>query len=260
MPSSEDRSALNAEENSDLERGAMTAKGARKKAVKKTAAKKTGRGPGRLSAEDAANLEGRLLDAAMSQFSANTYGDTTMDSIAKAAGASTKTLYSRYTNKEELLGAVVVRLTNAMLSAYRTEAVIDPASMPPNLYLVSFGRQICTGLATVATGLLRLALTESHRNTVLRELFLSVVQHGVGVLQNAFATWRSMGLLPLIGDTDEAADLAFCLLTDRQRVRAAIGIPMTGPELEKFLAAGVSIFLRGCGYTKTGAASATALK
>src|SRR5689334_6638391 len=66
----------------------------------------TRNGPGRLSAEDAAALPDRLLDAAFELFSAQGYAGTSMEEIAKKAGASTKTLYGRYAGKAELLKGV----------------------------------------------------------------------------------------------------------------------------------------------------------
>ena len=56
-------------------------------------------GPGRLSAEDAALLPDRLLDAALELFNERTYAEATMEQIARRAGASTTTLYARYADK-----------------------------------------------------------------------------------------------------------------------------------------------------------------
>ena len=67
-------------------------------------------GPGRLSAEDAALLPDRLLDAALELFNERTYAEATMEQIARRAGASTKTLYARYADKAELVEAVVNRV------------------------------------------------------------------------------------------------------------------------------------------------------
>src|SRR3954465_4355791 len=60
-------------------------------------------GPGRLSADELAKLPDRLLDAALHLFDVQGYANTTMEQIAKQAGASTKTIYSRYPNKAAIL-------------------------------------------------------------------------------------------------------------------------------------------------------------
>src|SRR5690242_18431738 len=72
--------------------------------------KKSAKGPGRLSAEEAAAVPDRLMDAAFLLFSRKGYADTSMEEIARTANASTKTIYSRYANKSELLKAVVERI------------------------------------------------------------------------------------------------------------------------------------------------------
>src|ERR1044071_5325696 len=53
--------------------------------TKKKSAKSRG-GPGRLSAEDAARLPDRLLDAALELFNERTYAEATMEQIARGGG------------------------------------------------------------------------------------------------------------------------------------------------------------------------------
>ena len=67
--------------------------------------RKTTARSGRLPAEEAAQIPDRLLDAATALFTSTGYGKTTMEAIAKQAGASSKTVYSRFANKEEILAA-----------------------------------------------------------------------------------------------------------------------------------------------------------
>jgi AcrR family transcriptional regulator len=74
--------------------------------IRKKSAKPRG-GPGRLSAEDAAKLPDRLLDAALEVFNEKNFADATMEQIARRAGASTKTLYARYADKAAVVEAVV---------------------------------------------------------------------------------------------------------------------------------------------------------
>ena len=78
-------------------------------------------GPGRLSAEAAAAVPDRLMDAAFGLFSRQGYADTSMEEIARTANASTKTIYSRYANKAELLKAVVQRIITRAMAAHAAE-------------------------------------------------------------------------------------------------------------------------------------------
>lgn len=66
--------------------------------------KRTG---GRPTAAQAATIDSSILDAATRQFLASGYDATSMESVAKAAGVSKRTLYGRYPTKESLISAVV---------------------------------------------------------------------------------------------------------------------------------------------------------
>lgn len=68
---------------------------------------KPARPRGRPRAEDTAALESKLLDAALQEFLTYGYGDAAMDRIARAAGGSKTTLYSRYPSKEALFRAII---------------------------------------------------------------------------------------------------------------------------------------------------------
>src|SRR5262245_62087188 len=103
--------------------------------------KRRPKGPGRLSAEETALLSGRLLDAAQSVFIEMGYGRATMDAIAKAAGASRKTLYARYANKAEVLTAVVNRLLDTALAPHEAEPPSQPATRAPRAFLMQIAHE-----------------------------------------------------------------------------------------------------------------------
>jgi AcrR family transcriptional regulator len=66
----------------------------------------------------------RLLDAALEVFNERTFADTTMEQIARRAGASTKTLYARYADKAAVAdGALPLSHTPRSASATRTARV-----------------------------------------------------------------------------------------------------------------------------------------
>src|SRR5215472_3202547 len=113
-------------------------------------------GPGRLSAEAAAAVPDRLMDAAFGLFSRKGYADTSMEEIAKAANASTKTIYSRYANKAELLKAVVERLISRNIAEHAAETSADPGKVEPRHFLVTLGRRILMELSGHSAGLVQL--------------------------------------------------------------------------------------------------------
>src|SRR5262245_33921222 len=114
-------------------------------------------GPGRLSAEDAAELPNRLLDAAMKLFSEQGFAATTMDQIAKEAGASTKTIYARYSNKTEILKEVVKRIVNKTVDGIKDQAPIEAVGTAPRDFLVSVCTQVAMRISTDASALNRMA-------------------------------------------------------------------------------------------------------
>jgi AcrR family transcriptional regulator len=127
-------------------------------------------GPGRLSAEQTAELPNRLLDAALKLFSQNGFERTTMDQIAREAGASTKTIYARFSNKEEVLHAVVHRLVERTIEVHRRTAPISSEGLDPRKTLVRFCTDVCVRISTEAGPINRMAMAESHRLPELSRL------------------------------------------------------------------------------------------
>jgi AcrR family transcriptional regulator len=205
-------------------------------------------GPGRLTAVDSAGLNDRLLDAAQVLFCTDGYAVATMERIAKASGASTKTIYSRYANKGEILQAVVRRIVDNTLAAHAAEIAIDARNAEPRAFLTGFARQIVTRLSTDAIGLNRLAFAEAHRFPELSEFYLSTIGRGIRLLQDALEKWHQLGFITRLPDAEMAARLCISLLTDRPRILGVLGKPLSPPEIDAHVAAAVDIFLLGCGY------------
>lgn len=219
------------------------------------------RGSGRLTAEDAAGLTDRLLDAALALFSEEGYAGTRMDAIARRAGASTKTVYSRYTDKADILQAVVARTIDRIVSTYSSAMGVDPGDVEPHLFLTSLGMQISGALFAEGAGLNRLALSEAHRHPKLGNFYAAALAHGTGLIANVLELWKARGLLPKLKDVQLAATICLSILTDRARVFSALGIDLSEDERRRRIAFGVEVFLRAEGYepakknTRTTAAS-----
>lgn len=203
-------------------------------------------GPGRLSAEDAAELPDRLLDAAFLQFTEHGFGGATMDQIAKRAGASTKTLYSRFDNKSEILEAVIRRNVQRTVADHLRAFALQPAESDPREFLVKFGMQIGVSALTDETaGLSRLTFAEAHRFPVLARLYREVTGRGVAAIAEALRIWREQGKVHFDLDAAHLAALCFDMMTSEARARAVIGDPWSRRELERYVALAVDVFLRG---------------
>ncbi|HVY88814.1 MAG TPA: TetR/AcrR family transcriptional regulator [Hyphomonadaceae bacterium] len=224
----------------------------------KTAARSKRLGPGRLSAEETAELPNRLLDAAMTLFSERGYGETTMDQIAKAAGASTKTIYARYANKTDILKAVVRRLVDRTAQVHARTAPLGVDHVSPREYLVGLGVDVCMRIATDAAALNRFAMAEAYRTPEIRRLHMESTANGAKLIREGLEMWREQGLLPDLApaDFDRASVLALSMMTDWTRILTSLGAPPARAEIERHVEFAVDIFLRGCGYRPEAAASA----
>jgi len=204
------------------------------------------RGAGRLSVEEASKLEDRLLDAAQSLFVEKGFTGTTMDEIARRAGSSTQTIYSRYESKAEVLRAVVRRLGDRMPGLSHMHA----RDADPKEYLVTAGREHIAAFARGAAGINRLAMAEAHHLPELRLVAAHGFGRGVERLRRAFELWRETGVLTVKGDLERAAMICTSMMTDRPRIRAVMGEPMSEEEAHAYLDQAVDIFLNGCAEAK----------
>ena len=203
-------------------------------------------GPGRLSAADTAELPDRLLDAAFIQFTEHGFAGATMDHIAKRAGASTKTLYSRFDNKSEILEAVIRRNVQRTVADHLRSFALRPEESEPREFLIKFAMQI--GMANQAletAGLVRVSFAEAHRFPVFAEMYREVTGRGIEAIGRALSLWRDGGKLDFDDDPLDLAFLAFGMLTHEVRISAVLGTPMSRAEVQRYVTLGVDVFLRG---------------
>ena len=205
-------------------------------------------GPGRLSADDAAKLPDRLLDAALELFNERTFADTTIEQIARRAGASTKTLYARYSSKAEVLEAVVNRIIERTLATQAAVASLDPSQIDPRDFVIGLGTRIVAGIGGEGAGLISIALSEARRFPIISKMYNATLSRGRGIFQHALEVWHGQGLLPDLTRPELAAKLLISALTDMARIRTAMGDPMSREEVEVFIPYAADLFLRGCGY------------
>jgi AcrR family transcriptional regulator len=216
----------------------------------KSAAKPKRVGPGRLSAEASAELPARLLDAAMKLFSEQGFAATTMDQIAKEAGASTKTIYARYSNKADILKEVVKRIVDRTVDTHQQQAPIEAEDTSPRDFLVSLCTQIAVRISTEAGALNRMAFAEAQHVPELKRVHAEATATGAGHIRKALEHWRGQGLIPDLDPADfqMAAVLCLSMTTDWTRIRTSLGDAPTRAEIENHVGFAVDMFLRGCGY------------
>ncbi|HWA01607.1 MAG TPA: TetR/AcrR family transcriptional regulator [Caulobacterales bacterium] len=205
------------------------------------------RGAGRLSAEESAKLGDRLLDAAQALFVEKGFENTTMEEIARRAGSSTQTIYSRHASKRDVLEAVARRVVERTVAAHAAAVTLDPRGVAPRDYLISLGSQIVSTLTHEAVGLTRLAFAEAHRSPEIQKQAQAGYGRGVGLIRAALTQWREDGKISPHGDLDRLALLCLSMMTDRARIGAVIGAPMPPEEARAYVEQAVDVFLHGCG-------------
>lgn len=209
-------------------------------------------GPGRLSAEDAEKLPERLLDAAASQFLAKGYARTTMEGIAKAAGASTKTVYSRYDGKGEILAAVIRRLVEATVASLQSGIGTLGRASEPQALLAEIGKRFATLVTSPQTvGINRLVLSEATQFPELVAIFSEGPGRAVTIVRTELERWHAEDRLPQMPNAALAATIFYDMTTSTPRLRALLGSPMTRGEISRHIEAAVALFLRGCGAVPT---------
>ena len=103
-----------------------------------------------------------LIRAATRVFLRDGYGGASIDKVASEAGVSTRTIYERFKNKADLLGAVISRLVDRDMATGLATEELD--RLEPRQALTVIG-QIITGRACdpESAALFRIVATEAQR-------------------------------------------------------------------------------------------------
>lgn len=122
---------------------------------------------GRPSADQAGDVDRRILDAATDLFLRLGYDATSCDQVVVQAGAGKASLYARYANKEALFAAVVRRMVDHTL----IPSGEVPWHLPVQDRLRAVGHSLLEhALAPEAVALMRVVVTTAHRMPDLARL------------------------------------------------------------------------------------------
>jgi AcrR family transcriptional regulator len=204
---------------------------------------------GRLPAAEAAQIPDRLLDAATALFARVGYTRTTMEAIAREARASSKTVYSRFANKEEVLAAVVRRLMDSAIAAGGGEIGGRTDRENPRTFLLRMGRELAAlSEARETVGLNRLIMAEAFQFPELARLFIDLHEQACAAVRDPLVAWAGEGKLPDLPDPRAAAMIFVEMAASLPRIRALLGQPLAAKESDTLVTIAVDLFLRGCGY------------
>jgi AcrR family transcriptional regulator len=186
-----------------------------------------------------------IYEAARQEFAGNGYAATSMETVARRAGVSTKTLYRLIPNKATLFEGMVSDRLDRFLSQFHLQA--DQVDIGEALYAALMA---CADLMLdqEVIGLQRMILQETGKFSDLAGTFYN---NGIKRTAAALADWlrvqEKRGRI-VLDDANEAAGMLLGMLSSAPQ-RAAIfgGIPMpTRPQIEARVRTCVKLFLRGC--------------
>ncbi len=187
-----------------------------------------------------------IYEAARHEFAGNGFAATSIETVARRAGVSTKTLYRLIPNKAALFEGMVSDRIDRFVSEVNLRAA-DHADIEQALAAALVA---CAELAldeeTIA--LQRMLLQEAGKFSDIAGMFYkNAIQRTVVALADWLRVQQKRGLIAL-DDVDEAAGMLLGMVTSAPR-RAALfgGVPLPSRSQIKARArACAALFLRGC--------------
>jgi AcrR family transcriptional regulator len=188
-----------------------------------------------------------IYEAARHEFADSGYAPTSMETVARKAGVSTKTLYRLVPNKASLFEGMVSDRLNRFLSEVNLRTV-DHDDIEQALVAALMACADLT-LDEEVVALQRMVLQEAPKSSEIAGTFY---RNGIQRTLTALSDWlrmqRQRGLIEL-DDVEEAAGMLLGMVASAPR-RAAIygGIPLPSrSQIEVRARRCAVLFLRGCG-------------
>ena len=189
---------------------------------------------------------GVIYEAARHEFAASGYAATSMETVARRAGVSTKTLYRLIPNKASLFEGMVSDRLDRFLSVVNLHAA-DHTDIEQALFAALMA---CADLALdeEVIAVQRMVLQEAGKFCGIAGTFYkNAIQRTAMALADWLRVQQTRGLIAL-DDVDEAAGMLLGMVTSAPR-RAAMfgGVPLPSrPQIEARVRNCVALFLRGC--------------
>jgi AcrR family transcriptional regulator len=188
-----------------------------------------------------------IVEAATTSFLEAGYGAVSMDAIAQRAGVSKRTVYSYFSGKDALFGAV---MGNVCTGVVGTPAPTELTSGPLDRVLSEFGRMFLTLITSPeALAIFRVVTAEAVRFPELGEVFYRLgPQRCTNALAAYLAEQDRNGTLR-IPDPEAAAAQFLAMVKGPVHMRLSLGVGHrpTAADIEAVVDSAVAVFLRGYG-------------
>jgi AcrR family transcriptional regulator len=187
-----------------------------------------------------------LIAVATRVFLRDGYGNASIDKVASEAGVSTRTIYERFKNKADLLGAVITRLVRRDVD--QVLATDDLDRLQPAEALTTIGRIITDRVCDPdSAALFRICATEGQRFPELAVKMRSIVKRRMDEAVGGYLRLQvARGTLRL-ADPDKAAALFLHMVCAQSQECLLFGSPDEMAQLDRtaHLQQVVDIFLLG---------------
>jgi AcrR family transcriptional regulator len=196
---------------------------------------------------------GLIHEAARHEFVANGYAATSMESVARSAGISTKTLYRLIPTKAALFEGMVTDRTDR----FQFEVNLHAADHTDIEAALRAALMACADLALdeEVIALQRMILQEAGKfNDIAATFYVKAIQRTGVALADWLRVQQARGLIAL-DDVDEAAGMLLGMVTSAPRRAAMFGhLPLPSrSQIEARVRSCAALFLRGCQVTGTAA-------
>jgi len=184
----------------------------------------------------------RLLDAALQLFLEHGYGDLSMETIARDAHVSLRTIYNEFGGKAGLFGALIRRCSDQFIGSLSDDFPLEEA-------LIVFGRQFLYRITRPDVLRMRAILIgESPRFPDLATQFYEQgPRRTLDHLSQFFSRQQQAGRIAVI-DPDFLADQFISALRGERIQRLQLGLEPTPDEVEVdvWVRQTIGLFLQGC--------------
>jgi AcrR family transcriptional regulator len=204
------------------------------------------RGRGRPQARPDEETRIVIVEAAREEFATSGYAATSMESVARRAGISTKTLYRLIPNKAALFEAIITDGIDRFVSRIRLRGCengdIECALRDA---LIAVGELVLDG---PVIGLLRMVIGEGDKFPEITDTFYNkAIKRTESTLANWLKAHTERGMIE-IDDATEAAGILLGMLAFQPQRAVMLGHrpAPSRKELERRAGVVAKLFLRGC--------------
>jgi AcrR family transcriptional regulator len=191
-----------------------------------------------------------IYEAARHEFAGSGYAATSIESVARRAGVSTKTLYRLIPNKASLFEGMV----SDRLDRFISEVNLHAADRTDLEEALRTALMACADLALdeEVIALQRMLLQEAGKfSDVAGMFYTNAIERTAAALADWLRVQQTRGLIAL-DDVDEAAGMLLGMVASAPR-RAALfgGLPLPSrSQIEARVRTCAALFLRGCQATR----------